>query len=197
MTTTPTLHTDRLLLTPLQLEDAPAVQQRFPLWDIVRYLNNRVPWPYPQEGALRYIQDVALPAIASGTEWHWMIRLQSAPQEIIGSITLMTHPGNNRGFWLHPYWQGNGYMKEACLVINRQWFEVLGIPLMQVPKAAPNEASRRISINEGMRKVRSHEDDFVGGRFEVEVWEMTREEWLLLALQTGNLGVWPQKSSGC
>ncbi|WP_024677288.1 GNAT family N-acetyltransferase [Pseudomonas syringae] len=189
MTTTPTLHTDRLLLTPLQREDAPAVQQRFPLWDIVRYLNNRVPWPYPQDGALRYIQDVALPAIASGTEWHWMIRLQSAPQEIIGSITLMTHPGNNRGFWLHPDWQGNGYMKEACLVINRQWFEVLGMPLMQVPKAAPNEASRRISINEGMRKVRSHEDDFVGGRFKVEVWEMTREEWLMLALQAGNLGV--------
>lgn len=48
MTITPTLHTDRLLLTPLQLEDAPAVQQRFPLWDIVRYLNNRVPWPYPR-----------------------------------------------------------------------------------------------------------------------------------------------------
>lgn len=69
-------------------------------------------------------------------------------------------------------------MKEACLVINRQWFEVLGMPLMQVPKAAPNEASRRISINEGMRKVSSHEDDFVGGRFEVEVWEMTLEEWL-------------------
>ena len=102
MTITPTLHTDRLLLMPLQLEDAPAVQHRFPLWDIVRYLNNRVPWPYPQDGALRYIQDVALPAIANGTEWHWMIRLQSAPHDIIGSITLMTHPGNNRGFWLHP-----------------------------------------------------------------------------------------------
>ncbi|WP_164990637.1 GNAT family N-acetyltransferase [Pseudomonas syringae] len=180
MTITPTLHTERLLLTPLQLEDAPAVQQRFPLWDIVRYLNNRVPWPYPQDGALRYIQDVALPAIANGTEWHWMIRLQSAPHEIIGSITLMTHPGNNRGFWLHPDWQGHVYMKEACRVINRQWFDVMGMPLMQVPKAAPNEASRRISISEGMRKVSTQEGEFVGGRFEVEVWEMTREEWLRL-----------------
>ncbi|KPX83788.1 Acetyltransferase, including N-acetylase of ribosomal protein [Pseudomonas amygdali pv. mori] len=177
MTNTPTLYTDRLLLTPLKLEDAPAVQQRFPLWEIVQYLNNRVPWPYPEDGALRYIQDVALPAIASGTEWHWMIRLHSAPQEIIGSITLMTHRGNNRGFWLHPDWQGNGYMKDACRVVNRQWFEVMGMPVMQVPKAAPNEASRRISINEGMRIVSTHEGEFVSGRFEVEVWEMTREEW--------------------
>ncbi|KTC61719.1 GNAT family N-acetyltransferase [Pseudomonas savastanoi] len=180
MTNIPTLYTDRLLLTPLKLEDAPAVQQRFPLWEIVQYLNNRVPWPYPEDGALRYIKDVALPAIANGTEWHWMIRLQSAPQEIIGSITLMTHRGNNRGFWLHPDWQGNGYMKEACRVVNRQWFEVMGMPVMQVPKAAPNEASRRISINEGMRIVSTHEGEFVSGRFEVEVWEMTREEWLRL-----------------
>ncbi|MCQ3018329.1 GNAT family N-acetyltransferase [Pseudomonas tremae] len=182
MTITPTLHTDRLLLTPLQLADASAVQQLFPLWDIVRYLNNRVPWPYPQDGALRYIQDVALPAIARGTEWHWMIRLQTAPDQIIGSITLMTHAGNNRGFWLHPDWQGNGYMKEACCAVNWHWFDTLGMPLMQVPKAAPNEASRRISINEGMRKVSTHEGEFVGGRFDVEVWEMTRDEWLARAL---------------
>jgi RimJ/RimL family protein N-acetyltransferase len=177
MNTTPTLHTERLLLTPLQLEDAPAVQQRFPHWEIVRFLNNRVPWPYPQDGALRYIRDVALPAIEAGTEWHWMIRLHAAPQHIIGSITLMTHPGNNRGFWLHPDWQRNGYIKEACLVINRQWFQALNQPLMQVPKAAPNEASRRISISEGMRLVSTHECEFVSGRLPVEVWEMTQEEW--------------------
>ncbi|RMQ93861.1 hypothetical protein ALP95_03935, partial [Pseudomonas savastanoi pv. glycinea] len=84
---------------------------------------------------------------------------------------------NSRGFWLHPDWQGNGYMKEACRVVNRQWFEVMGMPVMQVPKAVPNEASRRISINEGMRIVSTHEGEFVSGRFEVEVWEMTREEW--------------------
>nr|WP_238418360.1 GNAT family N-acetyltransferase [Pseudomonas cannabina] len=174
---TPTLQTDRLLLTPLRLEDAASVQQCFPHWDIVRYLNNRVPWPYPEEGALRYIEDVALPAIARGTEWHWMIRLQSAPDDIIGSITLMTQPGNNRGFWLHPNYQRNGYMTEACQAINRYWFEVLNMNLMQVPKAVLNEASRRISINEGMRVVGTHEDEFVGGRYAVEVWEMTREEW--------------------
>ena len=62
MSTTPTLQTERLLLTPLQLADAPAMQQLFPQWEIVRFLNNRVPWPYPEDGALRYIQDVALPA---------------------------------------------------------------------------------------------------------------------------------------
>ena len=176
MDTTPILRTERLLLTPLALEDAPAVQMLFPQWEIVRFLNSRVPWPYPQDGALRYIQDVALPAIEAGTEWHWIIRLQTAPEQRIGSITLMTDAGNNRGFWLHPDWQGHGYMTEACAAINRYWFEVLNKPLMQVPKAAPNEASRRISIKEGMRLVRTLEGEFVGGKMVTEVWEMTREE---------------------
>ena len=60
MSTTPTLQTERLLLTPLQLADAPAMQRLFPQWEIVRFLNNRVPWPYPEDGALRYIQDLSL-----------------------------------------------------------------------------------------------------------------------------------------
>ncbi|MDY0918425.1 GNAT family N-acetyltransferase [Pseudomonas viridiflava] len=178
MSTTPILQTERLLLTPLQLADAPAMQQLFPHWEIVRFLNNRVPWPYPEDGALRYIQDVALPASEQGTQWHWMIRLHTAPNDIIGSISLMTTPGNNRGFWLHPDWQGNGYMQEACGVINAFWFETLGQPVMQVPKAAPNGGSRRVSIKEGMRLVSTGESDYVSGRFAEEIWEMTREEWV-------------------
>lgn len=178
MTHVPLLETERLLLVPLSLEDAPAVQKLFPTWEIVRFLNNRVPWPYPEDGALSYIRDAALPAVANGTEWHWTLRLKSAPEQIIGNISLMTEPGNNRGFWLHPDWQGHGYMSEACIVINRQWFEVMGQPLMQVPKASPNTASKRISMKEGMRLVDAREGEFVGGTMMVEVWEMTREEWV-------------------
>lgn len=41
----PTLFTDRLVLTPLQLQDAPIIQELFPQWEVVRYLDRRVPWP--------------------------------------------------------------------------------------------------------------------------------------------------------
>ncbi len=53
----PTLYTRRLILTPLQLSDAAAVQQLFPQWEVVRYLDSRVPWPYPDDGALVYVRD--------------------------------------------------------------------------------------------------------------------------------------------
>lgn len=109
----PTLNTPRFTLTPLQLGDAPAIQQLFPHWEVVRYLDSREPWPYPQDGALVYLRDVALPAMAEGREWHWMIRTRAQPEHSIGSISLYDQPGNHRGFWLAPQWQGHGYMREA------------------------------------------------------------------------------------
>nr|WP_239646758.1 GNAT family N-acetyltransferase [Pseudomonas syringae] len=53
---TPTLHTPRLLLLPLQLEDAPAMQSLFNHWEVVRYLTHHMPWPYPEGEALRYLR---------------------------------------------------------------------------------------------------------------------------------------------
>ncbi|MDB6051328.1 MAG: acetyltransferase [Pseudomonas sp.] len=178
MDATPMLYTERLTLSPLQLADAVAIQQLFAHWEVVRYLDSRVPWPYPEDGAFCYVHDVALPAIARGEEWHWMIRLTENPAQIIGSISLADRPGNHRGFWLSPAWQGRGFMKEACVTVNRYWFETLKRPLMQVPKAVANEASRRVSRRERMRLISSVEASFVSGDMLRETWELTREEWM-------------------
>jgi [ribosomal protein S5]-alanine N-acetyltransferase len=174
----PTLYTERLILRPLELADAEAVQKQFAHWQVVRYLNAAVPWPYPDDGALTYLRDVALPAVAAGTEWHWSIRLKTAPEQLIGSISLMDQTDNHRGFWLAPAWQGQGLMGEASAAATEYWFRTLGRPLMRVPKAAPNIGSRKLSQRAGMRLIRTDEDDFVGGRFAREIWEITREEWL-------------------
>ncbi|WP_064118217.1 GNAT family N-acetyltransferase [Pseudomonas fluorescens] len=178
MEDTPTLYTERLILRPMQLADAEAVQQLFPYWEVVRYLNAAVPWPYPDDGALTYLRDIALPALAAGKEWHWSIRLKSAPEQLIGNISLMDQPDNHRGFWLAPAWQGQGLMSEAAAAVSDYWFNVLDRPLMRVPKAAPNTASRKLSERAGMRLIRTDEDNFVSGRFPREIWEITREEWL-------------------
>ncbi|MHC8406878.1 GNAT family N-acetyltransferase [Pseudomonas sp. TMB3-21] len=177
MDSTPTFTTPRLLLTPLQLTDAPDIQQLFAHWEVVRYLDSRVPWPYPADGALTYVRDIALPGIAAGREWHWMIRLREASTQSIGSISLYDQPGNNRGFWLAPQWQGKGYIREACEVINAYWFEELARPVMQVPKAVENQTSRKVSLHEGMRMIETREGQFVSGPMLKEIWEMTRAEW--------------------
>ncbi|NWD53761.1 GNAT family N-acetyltransferase [Pseudomonas veronii] len=174
----PTLVTQRLILRPLTLDDAEGIQQQFPDWEVVRYLNALVPWPYPADGARHYLEHIALPAMARGEEWHWAIRLKSAPEQLIGNISLMDEPDNNRGFWLGPRWQGQGLMSEASEAVTAYWFEVLERPVLRVPKAAPNLKSRRISERTGMRLIRTDEGEFVEGIFPRDIWEMTREEWL-------------------
>lgn len=178
MDTLPTLYTERLILQPLTLDDAEGIQQQFPHWEVVRYLNALVPWPYPADGARSYLEQVVLPAMAQGREWHWSIRLREAPGQLIGNVSLMDEQDNNRGFWLGPQWQGQGLMSEASAAVTAYWFTVLGRPVLRVPKAAPNLGSRRLSEKTGMRLIRTEEGQFVEGAFPKDIWEITREEWL-------------------
>jgi|SRR5579875_37169 len=173
---TPQLETPRLLLRPLELADAGQVQTLFPHWEIVRHLDKRVPWPYPADGAYEYIRQIALPAMERGEAWHWTLRLKTAPEKVIGMISVQCGE-NHRGFWLGLPWQRQGLMTEAADVVTEFWFTALQMPVMRVPKAAGNWASRRISEKQGMRLVEVVERDYVSGRLRSEIWEMTAEEW--------------------
>jgi ribosomal-protein-alanine N-acetyltransferase len=173
----PELQTTRLLLRPLAIEDAEQIQKLFPRWEIVKYLNAVVPWPYPPDGAEHFVREIALPEMARGVSWFWSIRPKTALEQLIGVISLTTKPAGNRGFWLGQKWQGKGLMTEACDAVTDYWFEELRQPVLSVPKAIANEASRRISVKQGMRIVSREERDYVGGRLPSETWEITAEEW--------------------
>jgi [ribosomal protein S5]-alanine N-acetyltransferase len=172
----PRLETARLILRPLELADAAQAQTLFPCWEVVRYLNTRVPWPYPEDGVASHYRDHVLPAMERGEQWQWSLRLKSAPDRLIGSIALMKGE-NNRGFWLGQPWHGQGLMTEAVEAVTEYWFKVLQFPVLRAPKAIANEASRRISEKTGMRVVEVKESDYVCGRLPTEVWEITAEEW--------------------
>ncbi|HLJ86763.1 MAG TPA: GNAT family N-acetyltransferase [Candidatus Angelobacter sp.] len=174
---TPELETPRLLLLPLALADAVQTQPLFARWEIVRYLSNTVPWPYPPDGALRFYEDVALPSAERGEAWHWTLRLKSSPRQIIGSISLRKDEHKNRGFWIGLPWQGQGFANEAAEAVTSYWFGSLGFSVLRVPKAATNIASRRISEKQGMRLIATEERDFVCGRLPAEIWEITAQEW--------------------
>jgi len=182
---TPELETARLVLRPLALADAEQTQGLFGQWEIVKYLTDQVPWPYPADGAYMYYRDHAMPAVDRGEQWHWTLRLKSAPERIIGSISLMRGESNNRGFWLGLPWQGQGLMSEASEVVTDYWFDTLQFPVLRVPKAAVNIASRRISEKNGMRVVATEERGYVSGRLLSEIWEITAAEWRARRKQRG------------
>jgi ribosomal-protein-alanine N-acetyltransferase len=173
-----TLQTKRLVLQPLQLGDAEWTQRLFPQWEVVKFLNKQIPWPYPVDGALAYYRDVALPAVARGEQWHWTLRLRQSPEEHIGSIGLIAKDGHaTRGFWLGLPWHGQELMTEAAIVVNDYCFDVLSFSVLQVPKAVVNIASRRISEKTGMRVIATEEREYVSGRLLSEIWEITADEW--------------------
>ena len=180
----PALHTPRLRLEPLALSDAPAIQALFPQWEIVRFMAPRVPWPYGPDDAEKFVHDGALPGMARGEAWHWSIRPRNGADTLMGVISLMdrpsaTGPGENRGFWLAPQWQGQGFMTEAVEAVTDYWFLTLGRAVLCTEKAADNAASIAISRKTGMHMVGTRKRDFLCGQNVLaQQWEITRPQWL-------------------
>jgi len=81
------------------------------------------------------------------------MRLKTDPDQLIGSISLMKGEHENRGFWLGLPWHGQGLMTETSGRVTDFWFNTLKFPVLRVPKAIANTASRRISETQGMRVI--------------------------------------------
>lgn len=153
---TPLLQTERLVLRPITMSDAPAVQKHFNNWNIIRNLSTVVPWPYPPDGAESFIR-AELQKIADGQEnYIWVLVLKDGSDEAIGSINfrrLEKGSAGNRGFWLaEPYWR-RGLMTEAVEAVNDFVFGRLGLTEYYVCNSADNAGSRRVKQKTGAQFV--------------------------------------------
>ncbi|MEX0446140.1 GNAT family N-acetyltransferase [Xenorhabdus sp. SGI246] len=172
------LETKRLLLKKLAYDDASQIQQKFPHWDIVKYLDSHsVPWPYPDNGGQYFVNNIAMPAIQDQKAYIWSLRIKTNPNELIGIIGLYNKHDNNRGFWLSLEYQGRGLMREACERVTSYWFNELGNTVLRVSKAKVNDNSRKISLAEGMKVIRTETKEYVSGKYDCEIWELTKEDW--------------------
>jgi [ribosomal protein S5]-alanine N-acetyltransferase len=180
MPPTPVLKTPRLILRPVRRKDAPVIQRRFPRWEIVRYLNANVPWPYPADGAASHIE-TCLGEMERGEKAHWAIIPRSGPADPIGRIDLWPDDGvsrDQRGFWLDPEYQRQGLMTEAAERVTAYAFLELGWLHLWLSNAQDNHASRRIKEKQGARLVDLMIGRHVGGTGPVMVWQLLREDWL-------------------
>ncbi|MBW7912038.1 MAG: GNAT family N-acetyltransferase [Alphaproteobacteria bacterium] len=175
------IQTERLLLRPLNLQDAPAIQKYFPHWEIVQHLSAKtVKWPYPPDGAQKFLQNIALPAMARGDDWYFGITLKGdAAGEVIGVVHLRRDTAaGNRGVWLASGFQGKGYMQEAVGAVNDLAFGTLDFDKMVIKNAADNEASRRLKQKTAARHVATvPASHYIGGSPAQEIWELTAADW--------------------
>jgi len=179
MPPTPVLQTPRLILRPVRSKDAPVIQRRFPRWEVVRWLDARIPWPYPGDGAATYVA-ACLEEMAVGEKSHWAIIPKSGPADLIGTIELWPDDGisrSQRGFWLDPAFRGKGLMTEAVERVTQYAFCDLGWPHLWLTNAQDNHPSRRIKERQGARLVDLIIGEHVGGRGPQMVWLLTQTDW--------------------
>lgn len=178
---TPVLETERLILRPLRMDDAPAIQRWFDNWNIIQYVGSEVPWPYPADGAETFLRDVALPSVASGESLLWAITVLGDDQ-LIGVMDFAFVAGDvgNRGFWLAEHLWGRGYMTEAVVAMQDYVLLELGVERMIVVNAATNLASRRIKEKTGARLLGQIELSHRDGERLYDQWEVTRQDWTRL-----------------
>lgn len=176
---TPTLTTERLVLHPLTLGDAPALQKLFNNWNIIKHLNENVPWPYPDDGAYMFFKNDVLPRVKKHQAHIWTITLGGDP---IGLLEYR-HTSNfntnqeNRGFWIgEPYWN-KGYITEAVIAVNDFVFFEMGIEKMILDNFKDNLASRRIKEKTGATFLKTTTRPHRGGTVEIDLWELTAENW--------------------
>jgi len=170
-----------MLLRPLAASDAPAIQQHFNNWNIIKNLATVVPWPYPEDGAETFIKGELAKRAAGEEIYNWMLVLRSGNGEAIGNIRLRPSsdtPKGNRGFWLaEPYWN-RGLMTEAVEVVNDFAFHTLGLESFFVCNVASNEASRRVKQKTGAEFVGYIELKHHNGQSRSEKWIVRCEDWL-------------------
>ncbi len=175
----PTFETERLFLKEPTNRDFESYQKYFNNYEVIRHLSAGVPWPFPEDGVQKFLEEKVFPEQGK-TTWMWGIFLKEFPEELIGAIQYFKTDDRpeNRGFWLgEPFW-GKGYMTEAALAILDYGFDELKLDVLCFANAVGNVKSRRVKEKTGCKFVRVEPYKFVDPRLtEHEIWELHKNDW--------------------
>lgn len=177
----PTLKTERLVLRPLVLADAPLIQILAGDKDVAS-TTRLLPHPYPDGLAEKWI--ASLPArYQRGDGVSFAITLREGA--LIGSIGLILSLADHHaemGYWIgKPYWN-SGYCTEAAAAVLQFAFDTLDLERVFAKYMGKNPASGRVMAKLGMTQegiLRHHRCKW--GQFEdLVVCGILRSEWQTL-----------------
>ena len=150
MKTAPTLHTERLILRSLTLEDAADIQHLAGEYDVASTLSN-MPHPYGDGMAEEWIHS-CYNKYKKDKALNFAVTLRT-DRNLIGGIELRLDRGNENGelgYWIgKPYWN-RGYCTEAARIVVAYSFEVLMLNRIYAQYFKRNAASGRVLEKIGM-----------------------------------------------
>ncbi len=149
----PTIQTARLLLRPLALNDAAAINALLMDKEIAANTET-IPFPYSELLATEWIAP-QLQAWQQGRAAVFAICLPSPPANarLIGVVGLEIDSPNERaelGYWVGKSFWGNGYCTEAARATIEFGFEQLGLNRILAYHKTRNPASGRVMEKLGM-----------------------------------------------
>lgn len=175
----PSIETERLILRPFTLSDAPDVQQLAGDWDIAR-MTTEIPHPYEDGVAKQWIlthrDDFENDRAA-------IFAVTLKPDcSFIGAVGLSLESDHSRaelGYWIgKPFWD-HGYATEAAEAVIRYGFRQLGLNRIYARCLTYNKASARVLKKLGMThegRLRKHILHW--GEFEdIEVYGILKAEF--------------------
>src|ERR1700674_1600475 len=147
--TTPALHTDRLLLRPHILADAPELARLAGAHEVAA-TTLRIPHPYSVADAEAFISEWQ-GAADERVAFAIVLRENFAFLGGTGLRVEKEHRHAELGYWIGtPYW-GNGYATEAARAVLRYGFEVLNLHRIHASHFSGNAASGNILRKIGMK----------------------------------------------
>jgi [ribosomal protein S5]-alanine N-acetyltransferase len=177
----PTLETQRLLLRPFTMQDAPKVYEylsdsRIP----VRM--HRIPNPCTMEWVEHYLYKAIHEDPEIGRFQFALARKSDG--ELVGRMNIRVAAEHQRaeiGYWIGvPHW-GNGYATEAGKRILQYGFESLGVQRIIGTVYSHNRASAQVLQKLGMRyEITRRQDTYKNGVFEdSEIYGILRGEFIV------------------
>jgi ribosomal-protein-alanine N-acetyltransferase len=146
----PTLKTERLVLRPFTLADAPAVQRLVNDRNIASTTLN-IPYPYENGMAEEWIA-----THQEGYEKGELINfalVRHVDNSLIGAMGLSVNQEHSRaelGYWIGQACWNQGYATEAAEAVIRYGFEVVGLNRIHASHLSRNPASGRVMQKVGM-----------------------------------------------
>ncbi|MCM2465093.1 GNAT family N-acetyltransferase [Methanoculleus oceani] len=180
MTQQPVLVTDRLLLRPFTLADAPEVQRLAGDYEVASS-TLEIPYPYPDGAAENWVA-THRPGFENGVHVVYAVT-RARIGDLVGAVGLVEinrrHGRAELGYWVaRPCWC-RGYATEAARAAIEYGFSVLGLHRIYAMHFSRNPASGRVMEKCGMaHEAHLREHDRKWGVFEdVDVRGVLHDEW--------------------
>jgi RimJ/RimL family protein N-acetyltransferase len=163
----PTLETERLILRPFRLEDAPEFERLIAPFEVTDGTLS-FPHPVPEGWGMERINKM-FQTFASGEHTEFAIT-SCQTEALLGEIGLSItarHCRGHLGYWLGVDHWGQGYATEAARAVLRYGFSTLGLHRIEAAHYPRNQASGRVLEKIGMQREGVLRNNYLkGDRFE-------------------------------